>query len=204
MADALLNITTDTLGVQEEVISLTSLASGTDIHDVNRKKIEIVIRPRCKEYAQKQRTIRTLACLNASKSKTVESQDVEDRPITPVKPPTTEACETKFTKKICVAPSIRSAKKTPTKPRAMLVGRIQKLSRSPPPSPPRKVHIPDLPVNAPAAVELALEYELYSCGCSTPSDCRQCTLRRLADKFCAIVAARKEKIRQNEGMAIYS
>ncbi|KAJ7451797.1 hypothetical protein B0H11DRAFT_2075135 [Mycena galericulata] len=181
-----LKINTNTLGVQEEVISLSTGSappSGTDIHDVNRKKIEFAIRPRCKEYAQKQRSIRTLACF-AAKS-TTDPADSPPDSIAEVKPP-----------------SFKKARTTPTKPRAMIAsGRIEK----PPRSPPRKAIIIDIPVDAPAVVAVAQpEYELYSCGCSMPSDCRQCILRRLADKFCAIVAARKERIRQSESMAMFS
>jgi len=104
-------------------------------------------------------------------------------------------------------------KSPPTKPRAapplmprtlrptVSSGRIEKLPRSPP----RKVQLPDLPMDAPSVVAIA-PYELYSCGCSMPSDCQICTLRRLADKFCAIVTARKEllRLRQNETTAICS
>ncbi|KAJ7867604.1 hypothetical protein B0H13DRAFT_2670485 [Mycena leptocephala] len=66
-------------------------------------------------------------------------------------------------------------------------GRTEK----PPRSPPRTVEVPDLPMDAYSAV-VSAQYELYSCGCSAPEECVQCTLRRPADKFCAIVAERDD------------
>ncbi|KAJ7693438.1 hypothetical protein B0H17DRAFT_1199943 [Mycena rosella] len=183
---------TDFTGVQEEVFSTSAQTAGLpDIHDANRKKIAILIRPRCKEYVLKQRSIRTLSCFTpASKGgdttiPDAKTQSTDASPSTVAKPLPSTATKT------AQAPS-RKPRAPPTKPRAMLAsGRIEK-SRSPP----RKV-APDLPKDALSVVELYtnLNYELYTCGCATPSECRQCTLRRLADKFCAIVTARKEKIR---------
>ncbi|KAJ7141341.1 hypothetical protein C8R44DRAFT_244871 [Mycena epipterygia] len=170
MTDAL--ITTDTLGVQEETVSLFGLAAELDIHDVNRKKI--IIRPRLKEYVSKQRSLGTLACFTPAIPKTAA--------------PKPKSRDTSA-----------SARPPPTKSRAMVAsGRIEKSPRSPP----RKVHA-DFPMDAASVVALP-HYELYSCGCSSPSQCRQCTLHRLADEFCAIVTARKERIRQNETSAMFS
>ncbi|KAJ7045967.1 hypothetical protein C8F04DRAFT_1388504 [Mycena alexandri] len=45
-----------------------------DIHDENREKI--VIRPRCKEYVQKQRTLPTLSCFSA----TPQKEEIPDEP----------------------------------------------------------------------------------------------------------------------------
>ncbi|KAJ6494951.1 hypothetical protein DFH09DRAFT_351405 [Mycena vulgaris] len=190
MSDALpLKITMDMLGVQEEMLS--AYAPTVGIHDVNRKKIVIsAFRPRSKEYVQKQRSIRTLACFATPKPKaTSPAPDTRDISITSSETPSTDATPPPA--------NSRARPNPPTMPRAMVMsGRIEKPARSPP----RKVQpdAPDLPVDAVSIV--AAHYELYSCGCANPSQCRQCTLRRLADKFCAIVTARKERIRQNNAM----
>ncbi|KAJ6594375.1 hypothetical protein B0H19DRAFT_1095218 [Mycena capillaripes] len=200
------------LGPREEMAVEPALPIGPDIHDAHREKI--VIRPRCKEYVQKQkqRSIRTLACFTPALAKSNEKSPslepevaVKDVVVLPAKiklkttptrpgkaPP---AAPRAMAKAAPVMPRMAPPMmpRALTKPRATVSsGRIEK----PPKSPPRKFQMPDLPMDAFSVV--AVRYELYSCGCSTPSQCQQCTLRRLADKFCAIVSARKEKIRQNQ------
>ncbi|KAJ6625749.1 hypothetical protein B0H10DRAFT_2000458 [Mycena sp. CBHHK59/15] len=173
MPDALTKISPDDLGVPEEIISLASSSSlGIDIHDANRKKIVIGFRPRCTDYARKKRsTIRTLTSL--------------------------ASCTTD-PKSDCPQPTVPNAdtdEKKDHKLRSRVVsGRIEKPARVPSQIQTRK---PDLPVDASSMVTVVAHLELYSCGCATPAQCRQCTLRRLADKFCAIVAARKEKYQRS-------
>ncbi|KAJ7497737.1 hypothetical protein FB451DRAFT_1212575 [Mycena latifolia] len=227
MADAFspeVQMNTDMTGVQEEIFSTTATTVGLDIHDANRKKIAIVIRPRCKEYVLKQRSIRTLSCFASPIPKSKSDSPHHDPCDTPIPdaettlqdaksaPSMTQKYLQSAAKKQLPSPAQKHlpplAKKPlpirprapPTKPRAMVVasGRIEK-----PRSPPRKIQrdAPDLPMDAPSVV--AAQYELYSCGCSNPSQCRQCTLRRLADKFCAIVTARKEKLLR-EACGMYS
>ncbi|KAJ6489558.1 hypothetical protein C8R47DRAFT_1124731 [Mycena vitilis] len=218
-------------GPREEVEP--ELPAGPDIHDMKREKI--VIRPRCKEYAQKQkaRSIRTLACFTPAvatpnaEDASLELEEVtkgvvvrpvkkvcplKPRPAPPTQPramsistsgkapPKEPRSLTLSTTPNATAPMVPRAL---AKPRATVAsGRIEKPSRSPP----RVVQVVDLPMKGLSVASEAqcdyyseVQYELYSCGCSTPSECQQCTLRRLADKFCAIVSARRERmIRQNE------
>ncbi|KAJ7121258.1 hypothetical protein C8R43DRAFT_75549 [Mycena crocata] len=240
MSDALsleIVLNDSTLGVQEEMLTLSTVnhAGGLDINDANRKKI--VIKPRCKDYVQKQRSIRTLASFSFQ-SKSVLDAGPDCCDTTPVTTLSTvvKASPTKtrallssghIRRKVgardtstvsllkalptqprafgrpkksssqppsalkAVSRDTMSITAPPTKPREQVVasGRIEKLPRSPP----RK---PDLPVDASSVVALAVaHYELYSCGCAVPEDCCRCTMRRLADQFCAIVTARKEKLR---------
>ncbi|KAJ7680748.1 hypothetical protein DFH06DRAFT_428237 [Mycena polygramma] len=217
------------------------LPVGPDIHDMKREKI--VIRPRCKVYAQKQkaRSIRTLACFmpavttpNAEDA-TPEPEEVTKgvvvRPVKKVSPLKPRPAPPTQPRAMSMSANAKAPPKEPrsltssttpnataqmmpralTKSRATVAsGRIEKPSRSPP----RMVQVADLPMNVlSVASEVQydfyseVQYELYSCGCSTPSECQQCTLRRLADKFCAIVSARKDRmIRQNENStsAMYS
>ncbi|KAJ7267583.1 hypothetical protein B0H12DRAFT_116313 [Mycena haematopus] len=207
---------------REEVLSAPMLVEP-DIHDANREKI--IIRPRCKAYVEKQKqkplSIRTLACFTPPKTKEesvssdpqpdVEMDDATLSPSTPRKVSAVKATE-------LFKPKIRkcTTRTPPTAPRALmsvkvdavpvrskptvLSGRIEK----PPKTPPRKVELPNLAVDSPSIVDMAA-YELYTCGCSAPSDCHICTLRRLFDKFCSIVTARKELIRvRQEANAMYS
>jgi hypothetical protein len=185
------------------------------LSDTNREKI--VIRPRCKEYVEKQKqkpfSIRTLACFSTSlkfneerhaspeSHPDVEMKDATIPPVTP-KAPASKISSPKA--KALAKP------KTPTQPRVMcmdtkapprppaplipraltksrptiLSGRIEK----PPKSPPRPVQLPNLPIDASSVIAIA-PYELYSCGCSAPSACQSCTLRRLVDKYACFIVS---------------
>ncbi|KAJ7347107.1 hypothetical protein DFH08DRAFT_870312 [Mycena albidolilacea] len=199
---------------------------GPNIHDANREKI--VIRPRCKEYVEKQKqkpfSIRTLACFSTSlKSNEERHASPESHPDVEMKDATIPPVTSKAPASKISSPKAKvlAKPKTPTQPRVMcmdtkappgppaplipraltkprpiiLSGRIEK----PPKSPSRPVQLPSLPIDASSVIAIA-PYELYSCGCSAPSACQSCTLRRLVDKFCAIVTTRKEliRVRQNE------
>lgn len=195
-------------------LSASTNAAGPEpnIHDANRKKIAIVIQPRCKEYVLKQRSLHTLSCFSASsKAKhisrgadprdTADDATAEPSASIVVKPslsPTRRiTAGAKPLPSVAAGPFfarpralITKSRPLPTRTRATVAsGRIEK-----PRTPPRPRDVPDLPMDAPAVV--AARYELYSCGCSDPPQCQQCTLRRLVDKFCAIVTARKEKLRR--------
>ncbi|KAF7357773.1 hypothetical protein MVEN_00823300 [Mycena venus] len=195
-------------------VSCVAFAARTDtkiLSNVNREKIVIGFRPRCKEYVEKQKqkppTLRALACFSASVLKPNEEESAPESDVAMTDAGAVVAAKAPSTKALWLPEPRNSKKRTPTKPRALSFvntktppikpravapllpikprstvssGRIEKPARSSP----RKVQASDPPFVVPIA-----PYELYSCGCSTPSDCQICTLRRLADKFCAIVTA---------------
>ncbi|KAJ7761104.1 hypothetical protein B0H16DRAFT_559739 [Mycena metata] len=74
MATLVFKTNTPTSDSPEENSSTEASPILPDIHDENREKI--VIRPRCKEYVQKQRTLPTLSCFSATPQK-------EERPDAP-------------------------------------------------------------------------------------------------------------------------
>ncbi|KAK7005901.1 hypothetical protein R3P38DRAFT_3040281, partial [Favolaschia claudopus] len=209
-----------------EIISVNDAPVGPDIHDVSRAKI--VIRPRCKEYVEKQKqkpaSIRTLACFSTSPSKNNVDDDVEikDDTVRPVAE-SSQSSSTKTTpsvpktpKKAKVPPTGPRADRTPTatmrvnpqplvprvlatpRRRAVSTGRIEKLPRSRTPSPPRSINAPQLDLGSPLPSFATPDYELQACPCSMPADCQTCTLRRLVDEFCGVVSARKELVRRRE------
>nr|GAT55217.1 predicted protein [Mycena chlorophos] len=78
--------------------------------------------------------------------------------------------------------------------------------RSPPPSPSARYAPPAKPLEGriekqrapspPRVIEFSAPPEhLFSCGCSRPEGCKRCTMGRLIDQFCAIVRARRERLR---------
>ncbi|KAJ7879124.1 hypothetical protein B0H13DRAFT_2051604 [Mycena leptocephala] len=84
------------------------LPIGPDIHDVNRQKI--VIRPRCKEYVQKQkqRSIRTLACFSATLQNSDENEKTPDHDPNPDADPESDVAM----KDIVTSFAVKDAKKT--------------------------------------------------------------------------------------------
>ncbi|KAK6997084.1 mitochondrial distribution and morphology proteins-domain-containing protein [Favolaschia claudopus] len=104
-----------------EIISVNDAPVGPDIHDASRAKI--VIRPRCKEYVEKQKqkpaSIRTLACFSTSPSKNSEDnadlEEIKDETVRPVAP-SSSSSSTKTMPSVPQTP--KKARVPPTGPRA--------------------------------------------------------------------------------------
>lgn len=137
---------------------------------------KIVIRPRCKEYALKQRTARrTLACFTSVNSH-VEHTETE--------------WQNSFTKER----SEEGTKEGPSSPKNSKVaeGRVDKPTKA---SLPRVTQ--NLPPPAPVPTPTSSTYaeEIAKCGCTTngSEECKRCRILRLADRFCSVVTAQCEK-----------
>ncbi|KAJ7217678.1 hypothetical protein GGX14DRAFT_437763, partial [Mycena pura] len=194
----------NTLSADTSEEASSSASTLLDIHDANRKKI--VIRPQCKLYVQKQKALGTLSCFSRAGVAQAKGTSPKAEPM-PCKQTdgvphalSVDQCtpETKRPR-----PTDRKSGAVPNMPRALRAaatvasGRIEKSPRPSTPRP-RQVPTPDSPMGSPSAVAVT-EYEFHSC--LEPAECQRCALRRLAHKFCAIVAARKEMIRQREMVA---
>ncbi|RDB25151.1 hypothetical protein Hypma_007914 [Hypsizygus marmoreus] len=181
-----------------------------DIHDASRDKI--VIRPRCKEFAKTKR--RTLACftslevfsvpeLSSSRSTTSTgtSSSNSQAVSSPLEPKTRDTSQ--------VSPPAQNDKAMePEEPKAdgkktkrpsrfgpvitVASGRIEK---SPKASPVK--HVADT-IQRCIPASQSQSNTRYTCTCPDPKRCPRCRLVALADRFCAIVVAREQRLKMHD------
>ncbi|KAF9462427.1 hypothetical protein BDZ94DRAFT_1322611 [Collybia nuda] len=187
-----------------------------DIHDASRSKI--VIKPRLKEYVRKQREIRrTLACFTSLDDSTpVESKTVpssssnhiptyknadetqpsqlhqSDRPNQSTKVHSGHIKKSKVANQTLARIAYASRPKIiPTAPHALrtILTPTQVTELVP------VLSVDPIPVTIPSTSVIAPSLRRgQSCICPNPEACLYCRFLALADMFCAIVAAREQKL----------